>query len=243
MPAADHSMIESADAGDVPMQPLQFATSPRFDYVEGRKQSWTRQIVLVKGESSDRPAYFVISDTLKSEQPASWRLLLTADRVDARTQGEMRVHVSGKEDVDMDIFFLDPSITRSVFFEEKTRLCSSGLYPNWSWRAMETTQHALTFNMEAGPPGNKRVAAVLFPRLKSDAPPTVTPIAEGRGVKIQHDAGIDYVLLSESQFQFRDSELRFDGRAGMVQLRGKGEPVLQVAGRGRISAAGKQMEK
>lgn len=237
-PASDHSMVECVDVRDQAMQPDLFVTSSHFDYIEGRRGPWTRQIILIKGTSPDDPAYFVINDTVESRLPVTWRLWLAADQV--RLTSRASALVDGGEDVDMDVVFFAPHELR-LSIEEKTRRSGSGLHPNWTWRPIETKQTGLIARSDSEN-GVHRISAVLFPRLKTSQPAQVTKMSGGNGIKVDHDSGTDYVFLSDLPLKHAADRIEFEGRAGIIQLRG-GAPILKLAGPGRIAAGGKTVSR
>lgn len=231
-PEEDHSMLDSPLAGRGVMQVRDFATHPRFDYVAGVKQAWTRQIALVKGPTPESPTYFVINDALAVNGPATWRLWLTAAAVKLAPQSAL---VVGKEDVDLDVFFLAPP-GLELKTEEKSRTSGSGMYPDWNWRGMTTTQTGLI----AALPYAGGFRTVLFPRLKTEKPATCTALLGGKGVKVTHAAGTDYVFLANAPFAFDEGDLYFEGLAGVAQLRGD-EVLLVLGSGGTLSARGKSI--
>ena len=56
-------------------------------------------------------------------------------------------------------------------------------------------------------------------------------------MKIVSEFGADYVLLSHAPFDFRDADIAFSGKAGVIQLR-KGRVSLTMIGKGAIRYAG-----
>jgi hypothetical protein len=73
---------------------------------------------------------------------------------------------------------------------------------------------------------------VIYPRLKTQKPPTITILADGRAVKIEHEAGTDYVFLSDKPFTFDEGDIHFEGTSGLVKIRGeKADVVLGEAGK------------
>ncbi|MCX5661110.1 MAG: hypothetical protein NTW19_15600 [Planctomycetota bacterium] len=64
------------------------------------------------------------------------------------------------------------------------------------------------------------VFAVLYPRLKTQKPATFAPLAGGRGVKVTHAAGTDYVFLSAKPIEFQEGDVSFKGCAGAIRVRG-----------------------
>lgn len=59
-----------------------------------------------------------------------------------------------------------------------------------------------------------------LPRLKSEAPSVVMPLAEGKGVRIETAAGADFVFVSASPFSYRDNDIAFAGTTGLVRVHG-----------------------
>jgi hypothetical protein len=231
VPPDDHNVLQSVVAGNSGvMQPQQFTATPRFDYVRGRSEAWTRQAALVKGATNDEPAYVVLNDTLQIPAPATWRMWCTTAGITVNGQ---QAAVQGKEDVDMDVTVLRP-VGVALTTEEKTRRSVSGLFPNWSWGPMESTQTGIIATM---PKGNG-LAVVLYPRLKTERPPVVTALVEGKAVKVETPAGTDYVFLSAVPFPFEGDGIRFQGTAGLVQRRGN-TVELALGSAGTLSAGGK----
>jgi len=229
----DHSLVESPIAPASPTMKIEaFAPADEFDYVRGVKQGWTRQIAFVKDPDPLAPNYFVLCDSLAKETSAVWRLWLTAEKVSVEGR---RALVVGKEDVDMDILFLLPA---NVQLKTQEKSCSShGMRADGRQMRMTTTQLGVIANVAKG----RGFAAVLYPRLKEEKPATLTPIAGGKGVKVQSAAGTDYVFLSPAAFEFKDGGVAFSGTVGAAQMRGK-RLVLSLGAAGSITAGGKTLE-
>lgn len=233
-PADQHSMVTSPQIDTDVMRVRDFKLTSRFDYVAGHKGGWTRQIAFVKGATPEAPAYFLMNDSLAKPGPATWRLWLTAESV--RITGKL-ASVIGKEDVDMDVLFLNAG-RPGLKTEDRTIQCGSGLYPNWQWRGMQTTQTGLTSSHNDTTGWN----VVLFPRLKTEQRPRFESLSNGRGVKVVHGAGVDYVFLSREPFSFEDDTVQFQGTCGMAQLRAE-KPVLAVIGKGVIRTGGFELRE
>ncbi|MHB0959338.1 MAG: hypothetical protein ACYC0X_23290 [Pirellulaceae bacterium] len=229
-PQEDHNMLESPMAGSGIMHVRDFVTSPRFDYVAGVKDCWTRQIAMVKGVNPDAPCYFVINDALTVAGPAIWRLWCTAQEV---VPGAKSARVIGKEDVDLDVIFLNAGDV-PVKTEPKTRTSGSGMFPDWSWRPMETTQLGVVANL----PRTDGFTVLLYPRLKTSPQPRLTIDLGGKVVQVEHEAGIDYVFLSSTPFAYDKGDIHFAGMAGMIQLRGT-DVIVAMGSGGEVSARGK----
>jgi hypothetical protein len=229
-PEEDHSMVSSPMAGYGVMYLREHSFSPRFDYVAGTKQAYARQIAFVKGLTNDDPAYFVLNDALNVSGPMTWRIWLTAQDVQVRPQGAL---VVGKEDVDMDVVFITPQGI-PLRTESKTRTSGSGMHPNWNWNQYPSTQTGLIADL----PRTAGTLVVLYPRLKTARPVQCTPLAGGKGVKVVHELGTDYVFLSNEPFTYDEGDIHFEGMAGMIQLRGR-DVVVKMGSGGKISARGK----
>lgn len=222
-PRDDHSMLDSV-VGVGTMAVKEFKTGERLDYVSGVAGSWTRQIAFVKDPDPRGQAWFLISDAQSVPVDAVWRLWCAAAAV--KPAGR-RALVEGNDDVDLDVFFLEPA-TVSLSTEERKRQLH-GLNEKRQYGRMEATRTGLIATAKA-----PRFATVLFPRLKAEKPPEVLAIAEGRGVKVTTAAGTDYVFLAPKPFAFRDGDVQFEGRAAAVQIRG-GKPFFSLAAPGRIA--------
>jgi hypothetical protein len=243
MPADDHNMVVAADApgGDI-MQVAEFSSGPNLDYVRGVKNgAWTRQIAFIKDADPLGPNYFVISDSLKTpawrlwltaDKVTTWRLWLTADKV--TTSGQSVVAV-GKDDVNTDIFFVEPAGV-SLRTEQKTRQ-TSGIAAG-DYGILSTTQTGLiaTSNGGAG------FTAVVYPRLKREPAPVVTELAGGKVIKMQSGAGTDYVFLASAPFAYRDQDISFSGTVGLVQIRSN-EANLSLGALGKLTAFGKTLNR
>jgi hypothetical protein len=66
-------------------------------------------------------------------------------------------------------------------------------------------------------------------------------LAGGRVVKIESPFGKDYVMLALEAFRFQDGDVKFEGKAGAVQVRNK-MVRLSLPRRGKLSYGGKVLE-
>lgn len=192
-----HSMI-SGPATFNPEEVMairEFSTSADFDYVRGTRRGWQRQIAMVKDRDPNGPSYFVMTDTLDEQSvPATWRLFARASQIKPISGG---VTIVGQEDVDLDVIFVRPA----------------GAKPE-----IRPDHVSLSISSSGG------VTTVLYPRLKQERSPPTTPIAAGKAVKIETPAGVDYVFLDPKSISFNQDGVTFDGKSGVVKLRG-GKPV------------------
>jgi hypothetical protein len=225
-PLHDHSRIETPAPYRL-LLPTAFRTTAAVDYVAGKAEAWTRQIVFLKDADPLGPNYYVMTDTLRDATAATWRLWCATDSVTMNPHGAL---VAGKEDVDLDVIFTTPAAP-ALSTEVLTRTSGSGLYPNLQWRAMASTQTGLIATL----PQAHGFTAVLYPRLKTEKPPMVTALADGKGARIDTPAGTDYVFLSAAPFTYQAVDIAFEGTAGVIRLRAGKTPVLWLDGDGSIS--------
>lgn len=262
-PADDHSLLTAPGVGGV-MTVEAFSASANLDYVRGVKGPWSRQIALVRGGG---PAYFVVRDRLAKPADFTWYLWLTARdvvlgkldedlaRVAAASKAELlpdgtaidprfarptaaaRALAVGREDVDLDVFFLTAA-GFTLRTEKKTRESLAGLDANAKQAPMKSTQIGLLAEGKQG----AGVAALLVPRLKTEAAPAVEVIAGGAGAKVKAAAGVDYVFVSEAPVTFADGDVSFSGTVGAARVRGK-TAELSLGAAGSIAARGKELKK
>ena len=98
----------------------------------------------------------------------------------------------------------------------ETRTVTSECFDMSSLRQEPLTQEGLTLPVTKDEP----VFCVLYPRLRGEKAPAFAALAEGRGVKVTHTAGTDYVFLSTTPFEFHEGDISFKGRSGVIRVRG-----------------------
>jgi len=168
----------------------EFSASAELDYVRGTRRGWQRQIAFVKDASPRGPNYFVIADSFDATAaPTVWRLFLAAAQIVPNRAG---VTVVGKDDVDMDIVFVRPAKVK-----------------------VDPSADHLSVALDAA----GTLTAVLYPRLKTEKPPQVTPLAGGKGVKVVTPVGTDFVFLNPDPFVSSEGGVTFEGKAGLVKIR------------------------
>ncbi len=229
----EHSLPETPLAQGI-MSVKEYLPGERLDYVRGISNAWTRQVAFVKDSDPLGPNYFVLCDSFPVATTGTWRLWLTAKSV--TPQGQAAV-VEGADDVDTDIFFALPNGVK-LSTEEKTLAAGSGMYPDGHWSGMSSTQTALIAPFE----GAETVTALVYPRLKNEAPPRMTALAGGKGIKVESPVGTDYVFLSPTRFEYQEGDVSFEGTVGVAQIR-DGKATLSLGAPGRLSAAGQSAEK
>ena len=199
-----HSMVDKpATYNEERVMALtEFKSTDDFDYTSGIRRGWKRQIGFVKDKDPMAPNYFIVTDTVdEKSSPTIWRLYLLARDIVPHKSG---VTVIGKDDVDMDIFFLRPGKVVPKIKLDK--------------------EHISIAIHESG-----SLAVVLHPRMKTEKAPEVTAIAGGRGAKVVTPAGTDYVFLDPEPFSHEQDGISFEGKAGVIKLR-NGKQVRSTPG-------------
>lgn len=194
------------------MHVQEFSTSEIFDYVNGERQGWRRQIGFVKDKDPLAPNYFVIADSFdKTAAPTIWRLYVAGDCT--VTPNGVTVAATDKPDVVMDVIFL-PLGEFKPQLKETTR----------KYEGKEYTNKFIRVNVEK--PGT--LTAVLYPRLKSEAAPQVSMLKDG-GVQVKSAAGTDVVYLAPEAVKAELGGKPFEGKAGLAKTRG-GKTLVAAPG-------------
>lgn len=168
----------------------EFSVGEQLDYVSGTRRGWRRQIAFAKDADPLGPNYFVVADTLDAKSVPTIWRLFMGGKIEPSIGG---VTLRGPEDVDMDVVFTRPA----------------GAKP---------TIHGDHIQLAVTAPGT--VTVVLYPRLKTEPPPSISALADGRGVLVRTPAGSDTVLLDPEPFKHQSDGWTFEGRAGLVRSRG-----------------------
>ncbi len=236
----------AAGGGGV-MQIAQFAPGKALDYVSGSKAAWERQIGFAKDAEPQGPNFFLIRDSYSASDDATWRLWLTTgisagagkQLPAANAAGssgtvaltDFGAALSGIEDVDLDIFLYEPA-QLGLALEPAKLKHNTG---NWMGNIgpVEYSQTALTATRK----GPGAVAALLYPRLKTESPPQVDWSADGQIAQVRSKAGTDYVFVASSPpppqvgdgttlEPLRDSQPQ--ATAGVRSIKMAGDPQLNL---------------
>lgn len=228
-----HSMVDGPGSKAARIFDVQdFAAQPHLDYVNGTRGPWRRQIAFVKDADPAQPSYALVRDT--TAEAGVLRLWFTAAKVTPRADGAL---VEGREDVDTDVYFLTPRAPGELAVAERTMLAMAMLMPDGGTAPGSTTQLSLA----TATPAKGATAFLLYPRLKSERAPVVTPFAEGRAVKVVSAAGTDWLFLADTPFTAAEGDVSFTGTVGSVRLRGTALTLTLGAG-GRLAARGASLE-
>ncbi len=168
----------------------EFLAGEQLDYFRGTRRGWQRQIAFAKDADPLGPNYFVVADTLDAKSAPTIWRLFLGGKIESAPSG---VTIRGPEDVDMDVVFTRPA----------------GAKP---------TIHGDHIQLAVPSPGT--VTVVLYPRLKTEPPPSIAALADGRGVLVRTNVGSDAVFLNPEAFTHQGDGWTFEGRAGLVRTRG-----------------------
>jgi hypothetical protein len=230
----DHSLLTSPEVPPMTtMQVKAFSAGDEMDYHHGTRAVWDRQLVFLKSTDPLGPNYFALLDALGGKAPGTWRLWLVARKV---TVEGATAHVGGREEVDLDLFFAAPRAV-NLTTQEKTRPCLGMNAGDAVTSAMSNTQTAVIAEVKKG----ESLLVVMYPRVNVQEAPTITALADGRGVKVQTSVGTDYVFVSAAPFTYKDAAIAFRVTVGTIRVRGK-EHVLVLGAAGSISFAGRALE-
>ncbi len=231
-PGAEHSMVVSPRAPDgAIMRVEQFINSDGVDYVRGIKSgAWERQVVFVKDADPLGPNFFVIHDASRNDPGARMTQWFTAASV--RIKGRA-AWVAGNDDVDTDVLFLPESGDPPTLAEKS--VASWGMAEG-KYGRVTTTQTAIVLPLDA----TLGLTTVLYPRLKRERRPALTELAGGRGVRIESEAGTDYVFLATEPFEYGEGPVSFKGSVGTVRIRGS-TAKLWLGAPGSVAALGEKL--
>lgn len=212
-PPTDASMIDSPLApGSSLMQVDKFAADETIDYFRGSKKMWRRRVQHIKHPDPKGPNYFVIHDGLNMTGPATWRMWFTAK--DVELHDNMAV-ARGLYNVDSEIHFASLPEGAKLTKEDMTRK-GYGLDYQGKYNLHDSTQTGVI--IQSG--RFKGLLTLVFPRLKDEAPPKVTAIADGNGFKIVTPQATDYVFMANKPIKYSEGDLNFEGTAGFVRVVG-----------------------
>lgn len=107
----------------------------------------------------------------------------------------------------------------------------------WWGEGTGTTQRGLRLAVPKGQP----VVCLLYPRLGKEPKPKITALHENRVLKIETSSGTDYALLALDPFEANLDNIRFQGKAAAVQIRGK-QITLTLLAPGKIAVGDATLE-
>ena len=164
---------------------------------------WERQILFVRADEPNGPAYFVFGDTTAGETWIEWCMwFCAAGPLDV---SKNPVEITGQYDVDARLFFASPAQPKlSTLHAEQ-----DGLGPKIS-------QELVHFAQRAGSP----IVSVLYPFVRGpEQPATITSFADGQGVSVRGSLWKDWHIVSRRRLEVKEAGLEFQGTVGSVQDR------------------------
>jgi len=143
--------------------------------------------------------------------------------------------MAGAEDVALDIFIHEAS-NLNLRTERAVQRVTCGFRGGLEG-PQELAQTALIGTIQ----GPGAVTALLYPRLKTEPPPSVVWSADGSVAQVRTGTGIDYVFVATNQMPSAqdstsaDGKVAFSGTVGAAQFR-RQSVILALAAGGRIRA-------
>ena len=223
-PAEHHSRVDVNGKGEI----AAFATQPFADFLHNSQGAWNRHVLFVKDAEALGPNYFLLRDAVAKghPRPANWRLWLNT-AADPKLDGST-VRVTGRDDVDLDIWF-PPSARALLPVAAGTVKTTELSISTHSAGPRATTQRCLHLVLK----GPTVLEWLLYPRLRTERPPTVTPLGRPGAVKVESPRGTDYVFLTDQPTAISAENIQFHGTAGVIQVRPKTVTLTLVQG-GRL---------
>lgn len=195
-----------------------FATTPAADFVHNQQGAWDRCILFVKDADPLGSNYVLIRDAIGKDAPkaANWWLWMNTEEDPKRTDATALVAVKGRDDVDLDIWFA-PSAAALLPVEKGVVKTTPLSVKTHSAGPPSTDLRGLHLVLEPG----LNLPFVLYPRLRDEKPPVISPLGGEAGLKVETAAGTDYIFLAPQPTEVSIENIRFKGTAGVIQVRPK----------------------
>jgi hypothetical protein len=222
-PADHHNRVDINGEGKI----VAFTTQPAADFVHSQQGAWDRYVLFVKNADPLGPNYVLIRDCVGKAAPraGNWWLWLNTEEEPRGSHTETAegaekngkiVAVKGRDDVDLDLWFAPSGA--SLLPTEKGIVKTTPLsIKTHSAGPPSTDQRGLHLVL----PPDSALSWLLYPRLRDEKPPTITPLGREEVLKVESPAGTDYVFLSPQPTETQFERIRFKGTAGIIQVRQK----------------------
>ncbi len=247
MPSTDHSMMDIGNDGEV----TAFSTQAATDHVHVDLGDWQRQILFVKDADPERPNFFLIHDSTSGDGDAQWYQWFYTGMPPERDGDILRVH--GQADVDLDVWFAGERAQQFPRLSDREaaalvtdmagkptgrpRFVKSRVLdvpcPEGTGDGSNKIQSMRQYGVQLTIPRGESVVAAFYPRLQTQQPPTFEQLADGCGVRVESQFGVDYAFVAPKPFVFQQADIGFEGTAGTVQVRGS-KVTLVLAAAGKI---------
>lgn len=213
--------------------------SNSLDYTRGLgdfpPQRWTRQIMLLKGQTGAGPNYFVFRDDFEPLPDAteplqqSWWYLKNPGPAETVSRDEHGLEFTSHFGPRLTVRILEPAEAAL-----ETREAA-----DWQRHVAHANPELHLFQVTAlgpNPPGQP-VLAALYPRSPEEPSPVCERLA-ANAAKITTPEGTDYVFLDRRPLQFRDGDVAFAGTAGAIRVHGETVEFILAEGPGRLAYRG-----
>lgn len=221
-----------------------FRASESVDYLRGvgdyPPQRWTRQIMFLKSPHPTGPNYFVLRDSFTGDAlEPKWWSLRTGGPVVTNAAGFNYASAFGAK---LDVHFLEPA---RVTLESRQATQQGPIYnrAGMLWKKAgnklegQNGEETMTVT-RAGPiPAGQDILVALYPQTASEALPEYHVLAPGVA-RIVTSEGTDYVFFAD----YRDDNVEFRGRAGVVRVSGGDARLMIAEGPGEIRYRGKTLK-
>jgi len=239
------------------------------DFARGitREQDWQRAVLFAKDRDRNDPVYLLVRDDVMRPDAASavhWWVMSKQVQPDGiekpgvipingtdkdwidnlgnnwrnapKLTGQSQ-HFVGQCGVDLDMFIAQPAnpviVTDAAGFGPPVPYCQN----------RKLYEYQQLVRIEQGP--GKSYLSLFVPRWPEDVKLRYTTIANGNGIKINGIRISDWLFLSDGKTEYRDDNITFSGRAGIVRDDGRDGLRLMIvdgsvsAGDVTLSAQGK----
>lgn len=204
--------------------------------------SWRRQVLFVKGQAKNEPAYLVFRDTIASDQPTLWQFWTLSNGIlDAGAQAEpvaeapsparplagRRFTAVGQNGVDLEFFVVSPEVPEAHTLRWGTKYADPPDIGRREYRDL------LQLRRE----GLGSYVVVVVPRTQGGQAPRIVPEAEGRVIRVRHAGGEDLVVLNDEASVTTADGDAFTAPAACIQSRASGRTLsLGPAGTATIGS-------
>jgi hypothetical protein len=211
--------------------------------------TWTRQVLFLKGNLPQEPAYYLFRDTVSGKQPTEWTMwtmsellgtpaamanpaqVLTAKpgntvQPTRELPHSDRYTALGQFDVDMEYYIASPAESPRHTMRWGVRLTNGH---NGILEGLGEYQDLLHLRL----PGDGTYFIAFYPHKRGTAAPTFTTLGDGTVIKVAGESGTDYGFLSVSPGTATAEAITFTGTCASVQLR-NAETTMSLGADGTI---------
>jgi len=215
-------------------------------------QTWTRQILFLKGRSAAGPNYFIFRDSASVRESGDrlepkWWFLRTLGTTDQVQSSANELNFTSAFGPRLNARFLQP---QRVEVQVRGASQRAQLYhvnaSNWrranpaaAPKAGEdwAVEDHITVSAAGPIPPGEDVLVALYPQTSHEPPPRCEPLADGVA-RIVTSEGTDYVFMHRTPTHFADGDVAFGGIAGAVRVSSNAVHLIISEGPGSISYRG-----